>query len=616
MVPLQLLRTSLLVQRIPELAGCLLAAIVLATIYFASEYSEEADAVIHTVEVQAALGRTESLMHEAESGQRGFLLSTSEAHHANYRRAASLVPIELARIGELISDNPFQIQEFRTLESAVALRLEILAQTIDAKLRNDKASVQEAISIAKGREAMTHVTDTLKKMADSEQALLNSRRAAAATWREFLVAGIAAALLTLVVAIVYWIVVSRRDRRALEEINAKLLSTIAEKEAAAEQVRQMQKSEAVAQLAAGIAHDFNNMLAVVVSGINLAKRRLAKGAGDHEAMLDASLDGANRASSLVKRLLAFSRQQPLAPQSIDVNKLISGMSEIINRSLGETISVETVVGGGLWLTHVDPSQLENALLNLCINARDAMPDGGGLTIETANCHLDDAYCRQNAGVASGQYVLLAVTDTGFGMSPEIMSKAFDPFFTTKGVGKGTGLGLSQIFGFVKQSGGHIKIYSEAGVGTTVKIYLPRDYGKIQTPAKGVGDPSEVGGTETILLVEDEERVLSLTSANLQDLGYKVIEANSPERAIRVLETSDKIDLLLTDIVMPGTNGRKLADAALALRPGLRVVFMTGFTRNAVVHNGMVDPGVVLLTKPFTYGELASKIRAALATSDA
>jgi CheY-like chemotaxis protein len=378
----------------------------------------------------------------------------------------------------------------------------------------------------------------------------------------------------------------------------------------------MQKSEAVAQLAAGIAHDFNNMLAVVVSGINLAKRRLAKGAGDHEAMLDAALDGANRASALVKRLLAFSRQQPLAPQSIDVNKLVSGMSEIINRSLGETIKVETVVGAGLWQTNVDPSQLENALLNLCINARDAMPDGGGLTIETANCHLDEAYSRQNAGIAAGQYVLLAVTDTGTGMSAEVMGKAFDPFFTTKGVGKGTGLGLSQIFGFVKQTGGHIKIYSEVGVGTTVKIYLPRDYAKTPAPSKETGTLSDTGGTENILLVEDEERVLSLTAANLRDLGYTVIEASGPEEALRVLGTGEKIDLLLTDIVMPGINGRKLADAALTLRPNLRVVFMTGFTRNAVVHNGMVDPGVVLLTKPFTYNELASKVRAALASTNA
>ena len=609
-------RTSLLVQRIPELAGCLLAAIVVAAIYFASQYNDEAQMVTHTVEVQATLGRTESLLHEAESGQRGYLLSSSDEHLANYRRAAAQVPVELVKIRELVSDNPAQLEEFATLETAVAQRLMILARTVDAHITKDASGVQRAITIGKGREAMVLVTDSLRKMAATEQALLNERRQSAASWRSYLVAAITAALLILVSAIVYWITVSRRDRRALEDINAKLLATIAEKDATSEQVRQMQKSEAVAQLAAGVAHDFNNMLAVVISGINLAKRRLSKGADGHEAMLDASLDGANRAGALVKRLLAFSRQQPLAPQSIDLNKLVLGMSEMITRSLGETIAVETVVGGGLWPTHVDPSQLENALLNLCINARDAMPDGGTLTIETANCHLDEDYSRQNAGIPTGQYVLLAVTDTGTGMTPEVMSKAFDPFFTTKGAGKGTGLGLSQVFGFVKQTGGHIKIYSEFGVGSTVKIYLPRDYAKNQTLAVDVGPLSDTGGTETILLVEDEARVLSLTSANLQELGYSVIEASTPEEALRALQTTRKIDLLLTDIVMPGMNGRKLADAALALRPGLHVIFMTGFTRNAVVHNGFVDPGVRLLTKPFTYNELASKIRAALDSSQA
>lgn len=616
MVPLPPFRTSLLVQRIPELSGCLLAAIVLATIYFASEYADEATMVTHTVEVQAALGRTESLLNAAESGQRGFLLSNSDVHLSNYRAAAAQVPIELTKVQELVSDNPLQVEEFKRLEAASSLRLANLATLIDARLSKDEGRVAESVNLDKGRDAMDRVAASLRKMAATEHELLQSRTAAVASWRKFLAAGIAAALLTLVCAITYWISASRRDRRVLEDVNARLMSTIAEKDAAAEQVRQMQKSEAVAQLAAGIAHDFNNMLAVVISGISLAKRRLTNGASGHEAMLDAALEGANRAGSLVKRLLAFSRQAALAPQSTDINKLVSGMSEMITRSLGETIAVEVVAGAGLWLTHVDSSQLENALLNLCINARDAMPDGGGLTIETANCHLDEAYSRQHAGIPSGQYVLLAVTDSGTGMTPDVMSKAFDPFFTTKGVGKGTGLGLSQIFGFVKQSGGHIKIYSEPEVGTTVKIYLPRDYAKISPPAKEITALSDAGGTETILLVEDEERVLALTSANLTELGYTVVEANCPDEAMRVLESGDAIDLLLTDIVMPGINGRKLADAAVALRPNLRVVFMTGFTRNAVVHNGMLDPGVVLLTKPFTYNELASKVREALATSEA
>ena len=238
----------------------------------------------------------------------------------------------------------------------------------------------------------------------------------------------------------------------------------------------MQKMESIGQLAGGIAHDFNNMLAVITSGISLARRRMAAPQSEADGFLSQALDGAHRAGTLVRRLLAFSRQQPLAPEALDANKLVSGMSELIARSLGESVRMETVLGGGLWPTLVDPAQLETSILNLCVNARDAMPEGGRLTLETANCHLDDRYSRLHPGVPSGQYVLIAVTDTGTGMSADVAAKAFDPFFTTKETGKGTGLGLSQVFGFVKQSGGHVKIYSEIGQGTTIKVYLPRHYG--------------------------------------------------------------------------------------------------------------------------------------------
>jgi signal transduction histidine kinase len=279
--------------------------------------------------------------------------------------------------------------------------------------------------------------------------------------------------------------------------------------------------EAVGQLTGGIAHDFNNMLAVVIGSLNLLKRRLRRGETDNMRFIDGALDGAERAATLTHRLLAFSRQQPLAPQSIDPNKLISGMSEMLRRTLGEQIAVETVFAGGLWRTHVDPGQLENAIVNLAVNSRDAMPDGGKLTIETANASLDEAYAAQHVDVPAGQYVLLAVSDTGQGMPADVVAKAFEPFFTTKELGKGTGLGLSQVLGFVKQSGGHVKIYSEPHHGTTIKIYLPRFFGVVDELVPIVPtEPAALGQRdEVVLVVEDEERMLQVSCDAFRELGY-------------------------------------------------------------------------------------------------
>ena len=286
------------------------------------------------------------------------------------------------------------------------------------------------------------------------------------------------------------------------------------------------------------------------------------------------------------------------------------MSGLLRLTLGEKVAIETVLGGGLWKTTADPSQIENAVLNLAVNARDAMPDGGRLTIETANCHLDDDYAAHHAEAPAGQYVLIAVTDTGTGMPPEVAARAFDPFFTTKPVGKGTGLGLSQVFGFVRQSGGHVKIYSEVGQGTKIKIYLRSHFGE-DGHAPAAGPLSKAGACEMILLVEDDERVRLLTVAALRDLGYVVVHAANAEDALRQLDMHPDVTLLFTDVVMPGMNGRKLADRALQSRPGLKLLFTTGFTRNAVVHNGVLDHGVNFLAKPFTIDQLAEKVRAVL-----
>jgi signal transduction histidine kinase/CheY-like chemotaxis protein len=413
------------------------------------------------------------------------------------------------------------------------------------------------------------------------------------------------------------------QRRRLAEVlraNARLKAEADSRERAEAQTRQLQKMEAVGQLTGGIAHDFNNMLAIVIGSLDIVRRRLPEGLDSRisDGIANAT-EGAQRAAQLTARLLAFSRQQPLEPQPLDGNKLVASMSELLRRTIGEQVRVETVLAGGLWQAFADPHQLENTILNLCVNGRDAMPDGGRLTIETANAHLDDAYAAAHSEVDAGQYVLISVTDTGTGMPPEVAARAFDPFYTTKGVGKGTGLGLSQVFGFVKQSKGHVKIYSEMGQGTTVKIYLPRHFG---TPASAVGpaiveqaDAPRARPDEIILVVEDDEHLRHVTVDSLRELGYTVVQASDGNQALAVLAVQPRIDLLFTDVVMPDMNGRRLVELAQKGRPGLRVVYTTGYTRNAIVHNGMLDPGVQFLAKPFTVGQLATKIRTVLDAED-
>jgi PAS domain S-box-containing protein len=405
----------------------------------------------------------------------------------------------------------------------------------------------------------------------------------------------------------------RRAEEALQVLNntleKRVLDEVYARSKVEEQLSQVHKMEAVGQLTGGIAHDFNNMLAIIMGGLSLLQRKLARGETDVGRFVDAAMDGAQRAATLTQRLLAFSRQQPLSPEPLVINKLVAGMSELLDRTLGEQVKVETVLAAGLWQVKADPAQLENAILNLAVNARDAMPGGGMLTIETLNAFVDDVYAQEYA-IEAGQYVLIAVADTGAGMTPEIIAKAFDPFFTTKGAGKGTGLGLSQVYGFVRQSGGHVKVYSELGVGTSVKIYLPRHYGAAAPAeqAKAIASiPRGLQG-EVILVVEDDARVRALSIEGLRELGYSVVEASGPSQALRMLDEDQRVSLLFTDVVMPDMSGRQLADRAREKRPNLRVLYTTGYTRNAIVHNGMLDPGTNLLTKPFSIEELAVKVR--------
>ncbi len=381
---------------------------------------------------------------------------------------------------------------------------------------------------------------------------------------------------------------------------------------AEEALRQSQKMEAVGQLTGGLAHDFNNLLTGISGSLDLLQKRVAQGRiNDLERYLIAAQGASKRAAALTHRLLAFSRRQTLDPRPTDVRKLVLGMTDLIRRTVGPETSVETVDMVGLWNALVDPSQLENALLNLCINARDAMPDGGRITIETANRWMDDRTAHER-DVPPGQYLSLCVSDTGTGMPPDVVARAFDPFFTTKPLGQGTGLGLSMIYGFARQSGGQVRIYSEVGQGTMVCIYLPRHYGAEEhaeaPPDRHEAPRAEAG--ETVLVVDDEPTVRMLVGDVLSDLGYAAIEAEDGPSGLKVLEGRARVDLLVTDVGLPGgMNGRQVADAARVLRPDLKVLFITGYAENAAVGNGHLDPGMAVLTKPFAMDELAAKVRA-------
>jgi PAS domain S-box-containing protein len=407
---------------------------------------------------------------------------------------------------------------------------------------------------------------------------------------------------------------AHRAQKAQQALTLTLEQRVAEevsRRAQAEAVlQQMQKMEAIGQLTGGIAHDFNNMLAVVIGGLNLLRRRLAQGETDVSRYIDGALDGAQRAASLTQRLLAFARQQPLALETIDVNRMLADTIELLARTLGETILIQTLPAADLWPVCTDRNQLESTLLNLAVNARDAMKSGGRLAIETANVTLADT---NELAVAPGDYVLIRVADTGTGMTPEVMARAFDPFFTTKPLGEGTGLGLSQVFGFVRQSDGQIRIHSEVGRGTAVSIYLPRFAGEMREREPRTTNVIRRGrADEVVMVVEDEPRVRAFSTEALRELGYGVVSAASGDEALQMIEAGQPVTVLFTDIVMPGMTGRELARRASSLLPDLSVVFTSGYSRDV---SGRSEDAVDILAKPFSIEQLASRMREALHRSD-
>jgi len=377
-----------------------------------------------------------------------------------------------------------------------------------------------------------------------------------------------------------------------------------------EALRQSQKMEAVGQLTGGIAHDFNNMLTGIIGSLELLRRRLARGrTEDLDSLIDLGVTSANRAAGLTHRLLAFSRRQSLDSKPVVMNTLVTSMGELLQRSINESIHLDMQLSEQLWVAEADPNQLESALLNLVLNARDAMPGGGQLVVKTFNQHLDTGFTESHGNLQPGDYVVLSVTDTGCGMPQSTINRAFDPFFTTKPIGQGTGLGLSMIYGFSKQSRGHVTIQSEVDNGTTVNLYLPRYLGNLtQDPLVDIEQAPFAQDGETVLIVEDDPAVRVLVSAVLSELGYAFVEAGDANSAVPILDSAQRIDLLISDVGLPGMNGRQLAEIGRQYRPGLKVLFITGYAEHAAVRSGFLDPGMQMITKPFTFDLLTAKVR--------
>ena len=601
--------------------GLVVVAGLLAAV-MVERVNSAADWVAHSLEVEGRASELLGKLQDLELAKRGFLLTRSDGFIPSYDEARTAIPQALAKLRSLVADSRDQTARVDRMGLSIQDILTTSARTIELGRNGQFAEAIAFVMAGRGQQTLESFRAIVDEFNAAESDLLKKREAAEATARAIMLGMVLVVLASAAGAALGALLLSGALIRELRQRTEALAEETRVRKDAQAILAQTQKMESIGQLAGGIAHDFNNLMTVVIGNLDSAERRLARG-GPADASsigrpIAAAMQGARRAASLTQRLLAFSRQQVLSPQQVDLNRLVASLSEMLTRTVGETIAVETILGSGLWPTFVDVSQLENAIVNLVVNARDAMPDGGRITIETANASLDEAYCRQFGDVAPGQYALLSVSDTGTGISPENLTKVFEPFFTTKSASMRTGLGLAMIYGFVKQSKGHIRIYSEVGHGTTAKIYLPRMIGaaRAESVPAAARVESEQSPTarpgEVVLMVEDDEDVLNSTVVLLRELGYSVLTARNGAEALAQLKGGKRVDILFTDVVLPqGMNGRMVAVEALALRPALPVLFTTGYARNAIVHNGQLDPDVQFLAKPYTLEELAQKLRAAL-----
>ncbi len=566
-------------------------------------------AVVHTITVERALVEGLERFRALESAQRGYLIIGNRDELDAYAAARREARAAVGRIRALTLDNPSQTENADHLRAALDRRIAVADRIV--VLRRE-GRVAEAVALAasgRGPKLTDALAARVEAMSEIERQLFEQRARRARQLGWLLTGG--QMLMMVLMLVGAWLVVTAFRRRADE-----LAEAMAGRDEAEARVRHLQKMESIGQLTGGIAHDFNNMLAIIIGSLDMAEHRMSSDPGRARKFLEDAREGAELAARLTARLLAFSRQQPLSPKPVDVSALVARMRELLARALGEQVAVETIVQGDVWNCLIDPPQLESAILNLAVNARDAMPEGGRLIIETGNVSLGEAYARHRQEVKPGDYVMISVSDSGSGMAPDVIERAFDPFFTTKEVGKGTGLGLSQVYGFIKQSGGHVALYSEEGEGTVVKLYLPRLIEIEDMPRRDPCAPTparleRARGGEVVLVVEDEEKLRHFSTEALTELGYTVLAVPDGPAALDLLAARRDVALLFTDVVMPGMNGRELADAACALIPGLRILYTTGYTRNAVVHNGVLDEGVSLLAKPFTLAELATRVRSAI-----
>ena len=573
--------------------------------------------VEHTYQVRELAGRALMELQDAELALRIPARRPTSDPIAVYRDARQPLLEDLTKLRRFVLDNPPQVARVDQIVSLVETRLKPLDRQATAQ-QAEPAKVA-ASDTGEGEASLPRLRELFAAFDASEAELLAARQSKADKLEAFL---LGLTLLSLVLAMFASTAVVTTSWSYIRQLRAQsdaLQAEAAIRREAESRLLQTQKLELVGQLTAGIAHDFNNLLTIVIGNLDTARRRIEQGTAIETDRLAGPVEtataGARRAAALTQKLLAFARQQPLQPAQLDLNKAVANISDVLTRTVGESVKIETVLAAGLWPAFADPSHVDNAIVNLVVNARDAMPEGGHVTIETANTCLGEHYVAQFGDVAPGQYVLLSVTDTGLGIPPAILPRVFEPFFTTKDVGKGTGLGLATIHGFVKQSKGHIRIYSEPGHGTTVKIYLPRMTDaavvaatpEIQEPSDAAAPCAKAG--EVVLMVEDDEGVRAFARSALESLGYKVLAGRDGAEGLALLGDAERVDLLFTDVVLPGgVNGRRLADEARRLRPRLPVLYTTGYTRNAIIHDGRLDPDVHLISKPYTQGVLARSLR--------